>query len=235
MDGIFSKNLIELKSSNKKKIKENVENFLKTNSDSTSFSDDYFFIYNQLRNPQSNFFSKPLLDEINYVNIKGGDFFGAFTNTEKKIDYFLKSNSANLNSKQQSGGISFGIPLLKEKIQVNKTASLALKRNIEDEFEKYLAFYPEELSNVVPEGFSLEAQINKNKNLGIVCNGFVEQNFSLNYDGNDNFNFNEFVASKKIDGYLNKKNKFDNEMLLEDEFNLPLSENENQFVNTTSK
>jgi len=247
MDGIFSKNLIELKSSDKNKVKENIENFLKSNSDSTTFSDDYLYIYNQLKNPQSTFFSKPLMDEINYVSIKGGDFFGAFTNTEKKVDYLLNSNSPffnngnNTNKKSTNNAYSFGIPLLNEKIQVNKTASLALKKNIEDEFEKYLALYPEEPSNGFADGFGHEAAQQKNLNSNINYSDFTDNNnnnnLSLNKN-NDYYKDNHWMNSafgKKDNFCSNNLNRFDNALLLEDDLNLPLSENEDHLAKSTSK
>lgn len=224
MDGIFSKNLIEFKSSQKEKMKEDIESFLKSNCDSKSFSDDYFYIYNQLKNQQSNFFSKNLLDEINYINVKGGDFFGAFTNSQKKVNYFLKSYSNdNNNLDDKPSRILFGIPILKEKIQINKIANLALKNKIEDEFEKYLNFYPDE-SNGFANGFLNENEKNKIKSLN---NNVTNPNNKLDDDNNYSFN-------KKSSFSPSKKNKFDNIMLIDDHLNLPLRENDEDLTTRIS-
>ena len=227
MEGIFSKNLIEMRSSDKKKAKVDIDNFVKRNSDSTTFSDDYFYISNQLKNPQLNFFSIPLLNEINYVNMKGGDFFGAFSNTEKKVDYFIKSNSTYTNvNKNKSTGISFGIPSLNEKIQINKTASLALKNKVEEEFENYLALYPEEIINDYSQSLLHDNQKDNTSTL----NNKHYDNFSL-FDNN----LNNFTSNKKELHNSFKKNKFDNLMLFEDDFNLSLREHEQELVDSTSK
>ncbi len=210
MDGIFSKNLNDIKLSDKKKTKKHIENFIKENRDST-FSDDYFLMYYQLKNPHCNFFSKTLLNEINYVNLKGSDFFGAFTNTEKKLEYFIKEN----NNYIKSASISFGIPLLRDKIIINKKAILANKKNIENEFEKYLNFYPEDNKS---HFFLDENSVNEKSN-HIITNNYSNE-----------FQINDSKSKKNC-----KKNKFDNLILLEENLNLDLKENEKQTESFISK
>jgi len=206
MEGIFSKNLYQLKNSDTIKYKENIETFIEGNIDST-FSDDYFFLYNHLKNPQSFFFSKALLDEINYVNLNGGDLFGAFTNTEKKINYFIETNKENC---RKSSFLSFGIPYLNENIHLNNKANKDLKNKIENVFDKYLTFYPEESNE-----FSTENQVVENKDKEI--NNFKN------------------VEDVYMNGECMNKNQFNHHLLIEDDLILALDENEEEQNEKDSK
>ena len=143
MDGIFSKSLFELKNSNnnlKNLIsKEKIETLIKKEYES-SFSEYYHDIYKLLKNPHENFFSKTLLNEINYMNIKGGDFFGAFLQPEEKLNHYLKSNPEKKNN---ANYLNFNLPTLKDKNQINTFNNSEFKKNFENEYEKYLITFPE--------------------------------------------------------------------------------------------
>lgn len=197
MDGIFSRNLNETKFMDKEKVKENIESFLKGKHESC-FSADYFDVYDQLKNPQINFFTKTLLDEINYQNIKGSDFFGAFRNTEKKIDYLQQTQAPNVYKKNS---LEFGIPSLNKNVEINKNKNFSLYKNYENEMNRYLSFYPDSSVENENKDFSF-AKISKPLKLI-----------------NNNTDMNSKYHQSTI-------NKFDNYLLIDDDF-LPLNENDN--------